>query len=390
MNKNVSKKTNTKAKLSTLFMILMLMVSAMGLVACTKESNENEDKAKVTSESQNKTDDKGTDTQVENEESDTEDAKENVKKEPGILKSKTEKMSGTSWVYYYEYDKNGFEIKNVTTDMSTGNIITHVEYVFDDNGNCLESHDIVTSNTSLFPHTVYEYDEHGNLTKEFHLLEDGTKGEPYRVYEYVYDNYGSVISKVEKQGKYTNETTFEITYDNDGRKLSSVCRYNGSVRTKEEWSYYADGTVKQHIRKDDSEVTTTDYNENGYEIKIVVNKDYTNELVSHDEYAYDDKGNMISEKSYNITEEYWSETKYSYDEAGNLTKKQWFKDDAVKGTNEYIYNEYGRLDKIIDYVKESSYNYEIVYTYDENDNLLNESWKDDDGVFTSIEYTYYE
>ena len=128
MNKNVSKKTNTKAKLSTLFMILMLMVSAMGLVACTKESNENEDKAKVTSESQNKTDDKGTDTQVENEESDTEDAKENVKKEPGILKSKTEKMSGTSWVYYYEYDKNGFEIKNVTTDMSTGNIITQKKF----------------------------------------------------------------------------------------------------------------------------------------------------------------------------------------------------------------------------------------------------------------------
>ena len=147
--------------------------------------------------------------------------------------------------------------------------------------------------------------------------------------------------------------------------------------------------LRQHISKNSFGVTTTDYDENGHEIKIVESKEYTNELISHKEFAYDDNGNMTSEKTFNVNEEYWHEVKYTYDDASNLIKKQWIKEDTILSTNEYVYNEYGRLDTIISYNKEDWYNYEIVYTYDENDNLIRESWKDEDGIFTDIEYTYY-
>ncbi len=362
MNKKISGGTKMKKKLSRVFMASMLMVTAMGLVACGKESGENGNNVNVNIESQN----------------------EEVKKEPGILKSKTEKKSGSSWVDYYEYDKNGYESKKMITDMTTGDIRLHVEYVYDENGNCLEENEIISSNSSLFAHTGYEYDEHGNITKQFFYSEDGTKGEPHRVYEYVYDQYGNMISKVEKSGNHINEYTWEITYDEAGRKLAS-----NSKNEREEWSYYADGTLKQHISKNSFGVTTTDYDENGHEIKIVESKEYTNELISHKEFAYDDNGNMTSEKTFNVNEEYWHEAKYTYDDASNLIKKQWIKEDTILSTDEYVYNEYGRLDTIISYNKEDWYNYEIVYTYDENDNLIRESWKDEDGIFTDIEYTYY-
>ena len=160
MNKKISGGTKMKKKLSRVFMASMLMVTAMGLVACGKESGETKNNENINIESQN----------------------EEVKKEPGILKSKTEKKSGSSWVDYYEYDKNGYESKKVITDMSTGEIRLHVEYVYDENGNCLEENEIISSNSSLFAHTGYEYDEHGNITKQFRYSDDGTKGEPHRVY----------------------------------------------------------------------------------------------------------------------------------------------------------------------------------------------------------------
>ena len=372
---------------------VMLMVVAglmsMCLAACGGDVHTGSNGTPSTNKNENHVNNEAS----KNEGTQTEEEKEEVKKEPGILKSETLIRKGVDYTDYYEYDKNGYMIKQVRT-YNSGTVSTHIEWRYDDNGNLLEENKII--DFGGYPgHSGYEYDEHNNLIRQFYYNEDGTEGSTFREFIYVYDEHGNVISKttVEKSSskdKISSAYTTEITYDENGRKTFAVEKDKNGKKTREfEWSYDANGNVMQEITRRCSgnyytSVVLTDYDEAGRKIKVKDGADIQ-------EWQYDATGNLLSEKTYNDEEGKYEEYKYTYDEQGNVLTQQTISDreGKVYCTLQYEYNN-GRLEKIT-FVRGNGYvGYWTTFEYDANDNVLKEMEQDEKGVFTEVEYTYYK
>lgn len=368
-----------------LITVLMMLGLVMSLAACGQES-EKLDTGKESYKDNVNTNDK--DSGINGDETNTEDASntEDVKKEPGILKSKTEKPTG-GYIRYYEYDKNGYEIKIISTHNQTGDIISHVERVYDEKGNLLEENPIVSQNTSD-SRIGYEYDEYGNLLNQFYIGEDGQKGSVFREYVYIYDEHNNMISETTIDKRNSTETTYttEITYDENGRITLAIKKNErGKFVNRLEWSYYEDGTVKQYIEKGSFGDTITDYDEAGRKIKETKGSEIQ-------EWEYSAEGYLLSEKTYNDEVGEYSEYKYVYDANGNLQTQQTIsnREGEVYCALQYEYNESGKLLKMT-FLRGGKYvSYYTTYEYDENDNLIKECEQDDNGIFSVIEYTYYE
>ncbi len=315
--------------------------------------------------------------------------KEAEKKEPGILKSKTERRSG-DYTRYYEYDKNGYEIKYISTHEESGNIMNHVEKVYDENGNLLEENPIVSQHSSDY-HIGYEYDEYGNLVMQFYFTEDGQKGSAFREFVYVYDEHNNVISKTTIEGSSSVTYTTEITYDENGYRTYALEKdEKGNSNREFEWTYHENGKIKQSIERQCykggyTSIRTIDYDESGREIRINVNNNVQ-------EWEYSKEGYLVSEKEYNDEEGSHQEYKYTYNEEGKLVTQQTISDreGSVYCTLEHEYDETGKLVKITFLNQRGHVNYYTTFEYNENGDLIKECDQTDDEVFGVIEYTYYE
>ena len=175
---------------------VMLMVVAglmsMCLAACGGDVNTSSNGTPSTNKNENHVNNEAS----KNEGIQTEEEKEEVKKEPGILKSETLIRKGVDYTDYYEYDKNGYKIKQVRT-YNSGTVSTHIEWRYDDNGNLLEENKII--DFGGYPsHSGYEYDEHGNVISK------------------------TTVEKSSSRDKISSAYTTEITYDENGRKTFAV------------------------------------------------------------------------------------------------------------------------------------------------------------------------
>ncbi len=361
-----------KLRLVKGFVLGMAVVSVLGLGACagTDTAETNQGGYETESEAGKK------------------ESKKDKKKEPGVLKSKTE-TKYDKYVTYFEYDKNGYEITYKSYDKEYDSVSTHVERVYDENGNLLKEVPVVSQHTSDFP-MGYEYDEHGNVTSQFHYSEDGEKSRVLREYVYEYDEHDNLVSEATIENeKEAYKYTTEITYDEKGRKIFAVKRNGDGEKLNEfEWSYYENDAVKQYTEKwcsGEWKIITTDYDEAGRAIKVTNKQDIQ-------EWEYNPEGLLMSQKNYNDETGSYRESIYTYNEKGQILLSQYVSERGAEpyDVDQYEYDKDGKLVKKTYFTTRGFVNYYTTYEYDKNDNLIKECNQDDDGIMSVIEYTYYE
>lgn len=197
----------------------------------------------------------------------------------------------------YEYDDNGANVKDVTYDDETGEIIEYTEYTYDRNGELTQSntfsadgtllrteeylskeelHDVVVEsytydNGEKKVSTSKEYDQNGNLVKSVNY---DSNGDLLSVSEYTYDENGKRVTssfsfyflgklqdiddtsmEYDDEGMLVRElsvsrgtgdiTISELTYDENGNEVLYVSTCNGEerLRVETEFGFYKNGIV---------------------------------------------------------------------------------------------------------------------------------------------------
>ncbi len=327
----------------------------------------------------------------------TETKKEYVKK---ILKSEKTVIRGEDYSEYYEYDKDGNEIKYISTYIPENKVWTHVEYAYDKNGNKIDENYIVDMTGGGRERKGWEYDEYGNELSCFYVDENGEKGYVLREFVYTYDQFGNVTSYTETSRTYGHKENVEtinidITYDDNNRKIfalhtdekgKGVCEY--------EWAYYDDGTVKEEIyrygnaTKGYTLIITEVYDKYGNLVKV------TDSNGSISEWEYDENGNLLSKKIYDEEEEYYEAEKYTYDGEGRLVRTDTYFTDPEKIASSYTYeyDEDGILVVTSMLDEDGNVRNEETYEYDEEKNITKKITKyvGYDYAIKTIECTYYE
>ncbi len=233
---------------------------------------------------------------------------------------------------------------------------------------------------TLYNHTqTEEYNEHGDITRQF-------LGTVYLGYDYQLDY------------------SFEYTYDGDGKKLT--CNHT-------EAGDDAPDLMTRYI-----------YDERGNLIKkeeerIPAFENETENVISYDEYKYDENDNLIYEASVSSPEGIDCYYRYTYDENGrkktqtfyntesnNYVKEFSYNDNGIVikevetrktfvRTTDYTLNEYGDVIKI-EYSLDSIPNkvpYEehvFSYTYDDEGRIIKKVTDWPNGETTTEEYIYNE
>ena len=176
------------------------------------------------------------------------------------------------------------------------------------------------------------------------------------------DKFGNVY-KVEKvDNKYYETTIFK--YDKKGRIILVA---NTSVDLPNfEFKYEECGDIHRKIIN----YTTFVYGDSG--LNVIDELEYIMRNPKVDEFKYDKNHNLVYKKYYNDKEKYMY-----YDENNNLIKEQEYCENKLTATSEYFYNDKNKIVKIKATPTDKD-KAELIYTYDENDNLIsveNESEK---------------
>lgn len=207
----------------------------------------------------------------------------------------------------------------------------------------------------------YEYDQYGNEIKLIEINEDNSKSEYVTMYEY---NANKQITKM------------RILFGGDLMQVTEY-QYNGNGDSAKVLIYYPN---RQTNTFDLTYTTEYIYDDNNNLIKINT-YDAQNTLISYYEYEYNDKGQEISEKQFEIQDkdkglELLAEEKSEYDSEGNKIKTI-FEMGTLSYTKEFEYNSKGQVIKetIIDLQEETEYEYDdkgnVIreITYDRNHNV---------------------
>lgn len=259
-----------------------------------------------------------------------------------------------SYTSTYTYDENGYESSWVSSDEK-------VTYQYDADGNMLYF-ERVSPNYTMWG--KYEYDVYGNLI----LQEDS--GGTYQKYTYD-DHQHRLIRKEDKDG--SNYVTY--TYTADGKIASEVYSWGSSLI----YSYDENGNAS--VQGDNGYWEKYTYNANGDLLSKITSDEETFEINE-----YDASGRLIKETVAAFGMEDTNE--YAYDENGRIAYVK-----NPGGETKYTYNEFG------DIMTEESDGILKTYTYDANGNLLREecqggSWTnytyDENGNLISSETSYGE
>lgn len=175
---------------------------------------------------------------------------------------------------------------------------------------------------------------------------------------YVYENDGYSVVRQEESSDGLVVNVYEAKYDENGNLLRAVYRYpRGREYLRDEYAYDERGNVISYKWKE--------YENRGYV-----------------EYTYDSADNLLSETKYDADGIFKYKTEYGYNKYGDQVYYAYYKDSEDNGTKHYYEYIYDDNDNLIMKSKDGK---TIVYTYDEQGNLILEK-KDD----TNIGYTYDE
>ncbi len=333
----------------------------------------------------------------------------------------------------YAYGSNG-----MLQSESSDNLV--VNYSYDESDNCVRK-ETITPDYNKYEY--YEYDDMGNVTTFAKLKTDFNGEAPLKydkslncfdVFEYVYAD-GLVSSYYNK----TDDETGAYSYDLYGNRIKSEVIKNGMTKTetsiydvngnllsltKDEKTcvYIYDDAGRILLKNDNGKCTRMLYDEVGRMIQKINPEDYdaskdglpesntysdvkaghtyvyadngtltseTNHLGRTTKYFYNDIGSKIREE-FDIYKMYYLNhgelyqikianttiVSYDYDDNYNLMSESYANDDVIR----YVYNENGNL--IEQYHNSNALPY-VTYTYDDNDRVIEKINTD-----VSLKYIY--
>lgn len=168
---------------------------------------------------------------------------------------------------------------------------------------------------------------------------------------------------------------------------SNVNQFDSSAKDKINWSkkyfrkYNEKGNITEVILYDSDSKTTDlrrfEYNDKGEKFRGTSITD--SKLETKDIYKYDNKGNIIECKSYNIGGTLESYFTYKYDNKGNVTILNYNSDGTLKNKDIFIYD--NKWDIVEDnmYDSEENLQYKNIYKYDNTGNLVKKNSYDSEG-----------
>ena len=207
--------------------------------------------------------------------------------------------------------------------------------------------------------TDYKYDEYGRLIEEIHT---NTSGSSTGRDEYIYDENGFQVQKISYDKEGAKTYTYAYEYDEDGNLCKETATKDGEVRWVTTWKYTKGGYILEKKTEDSRGVKIYEYE---------YNEDYSERT----EYYVNGDSRWVS-----------SVAKLDLNNIESMITS--YKSDGKK--SQVISFEYGKngleKEKVSNFGSPTSSNYDIIYTYDENGNLIK---KEADYYYGSTyEYTY--
>lgn len=225
-----------------------------------------------------------------------------------------------------------FPTKVITTDFSDKDIKGHILF---------DSVEIIF-NDKYFPTEYVEtYD-----------------GESYTDQQFTFDSEG----RLTRESAYNS--AYEYIYDSNGNLIKETYSYDGEMRYIYEYKYDYRGNLIEEIQTDSEYPLTKNYtyNHRGDLTKVVWFRPDLDTVTGVQEYFYDADNRIVSYIGTYSDDRHKDTIDYTYDTKGNLVK---------------------RVEK---YAYEPSYTY--YFTYDDNNNLIQELREDVVNRKSYIDYTY--
>lgn len=202
--------------------------------------------------------------------------------------------------------------------------------------------------------------------KNLPIKKISTLGSSSTVYEYLYDN-SHRLTEIRYQSSYS-DVSVVYSYDENNRVGKITTSYDGNLLSYEEYTYDENGNrIRRLIDGSDYRY---DYNENNQLIKeYIAGKDGEEIVIC--QYIYDAKGNLVEEISM-VNGSLATAVVYVYDENDILIRKTYGIDTEAEESIDYVYNETGKiLQKVITHVTGSVK--KLDYIYDTDGNLVGSS-----------------
>ncbi|ATA86168.1 ATPase [Capnocytophaga gingivalis] len=333
-----------------------------------------------------------------------------------LLYSKETKILGEDETYIeensYSYNDKGFliEEKSYEEDPDTG--ISHRRELYKYNNDQKLIENSYYSNDSLKRQVLYWYDNKGNLLRKLFYLDN----KPYTDTKFEYNHIGNLIKKTENYIKTDYKHVKQYEYDAKNRLILFTKEDDDTKEIILKIIYKDDLLIEIYDNRDDEEVHIFYSYKNKKLINKVISKsffngcyyDYIKEKILYDEkgrikksfdykqnkikktytYYYDNKDRVIkTELLYTgDKKEYWID---NYDTIGNLIETI-YKNDDYRDKDSYTYDNNNNLLSKITYKGNKAIE-KTFYTYDKYQNIIKiEKYNNGKNYIYERTFTYYE
>ena len=333
-----------------------------------------------------------------------------------LLYSKETKILGEDETYIeensYSYNDKGFliEEKSYEEDPDTG--ISHRRELYKYNNDQKLIENSYYSNDSLKRQVLYWYDNKGNLLRKLFYLDN----KPYTDTKFEYNHIGNLIKKTENYIKTDYKHVKQYEYDAKNRLILFTKEDDDTKEIILKIIYKDDLLIEIYDNRDDEEVHIFYSYKNKKLINKVISKsffngcyyDYIKEKILYDEkgrikksfdykqnkikktytYYYDNKDRVIkTELLYTgDKKEYWID---NYDTIGNLIETI-YKNNDYRDKDSYTYDNTNNLLSKITYKGNKAIE-KTFYTYDKYQNIIKiEKYNNGKNYIYKRTFTYYE
>ena len=305
-----------------------------------------------------------------------------------LLYSKETKILGEDETYIeensYSYNDKGFliEEKSYEEDPDTG--ISHRRELYKYNNDQKLIENSYYSNDSLKRQVLYWYDNKGNLLRKLFYLDN----KPYTDTKFEYNHIGNLIKKTENYIKTDYKHVKQYEYDAKNRLILFTKEDDDTKEIILKIIYKDDLLIEIYDNRDDEEVHIFYSYKNKKLINKVISKSFFNGCYYDyikEKILYDEKGRI--KKSFDYKQNKIKKTyTYYYDNKDRVIKTELLYTGDKK---EYWIDNYDTIGNLIETIyKNDDYRYKDCYTYDNNNNLLSKTTYKGNKAIEKTFYTY--
>ena len=305
-----------------------------------------------------------------------------------LLYSKETKILGEDETYIeensYSYNDKGFliEEKSYEEDPDTG--ISHRRELYKYNNDQKLIENSYYSNDSLKRQVLYWYDNKGNLLRKLFYLDN----KPYTDTKFEYNHIGNLIKKTENYIKTDYKHVKQYEYDAKNRLILFTKEDDDTKEIILKIIYKDDLIIEIYDNRDDEEVHIFYSYKNKKLINKVISKSFFNGCYYDyikEKILYDEKGRI--KKSFDYKQNKIKKTyTYYYDNKDRVIKTELLYTGDKK---EYWIDNYDTLGNLIETIyKNNDYRDKDSYTYDNNNNLLSKITYKGNKAIEKTFYTY--